>query len=212
MVSIVHGVLVMVFSLRELIRMGFQPCESQTTPPTYHVLIFSSSYFTYDLLAMLYFGLIDLDMTIHHISVSAGQLSNAFYGTASHQWLYGMLAGEISNPQMHLRVLLKHMGYRYARSYEVAELLYFGTYIVGRMVGMQVLWVYVATCASQNIITKAVITVAMLQSYQNVFRMVPIIKRRLKEMDERNVKKFTFDWFTPIPQKYLEQCDFYKAS
>ena len=86
---------------------------------------------------------------------------------------------------MHARVLLKHAGLRYSKAYEAAEFLYFISYFVGRMVGLNWLGYYLFTCEPVDIIFKLVCAIGLLQSYLNLWRMYPIVKRRFKEMNER---------------------------
>ena len=52
----------------------------------------------------------------------------------------------------------------------------------------------------------------LAQSYQFLYRMYFIVVRRFAEIAERNKKKLKFHMFTAIPQKDLEDCQFYIAS
>jgi hypothetical protein len=63
-------------------------------------------------------------MTIHH-SICISGFSTGLYSGKSADILVGALfLTEISNPPMHVRVVLKHMGLRYSKAYETAELVY----------------------------------------------------------------------------------------
>ncbi len=148
---------------------------------------------------MTYLGLLDIDMTVHHLTAMAAMASTVHYGFGSHYWIPGLIIGEISNAPMHGRVLLKHVGLRYTRAYEVAEFLYFISYSVARTFGCPMLSYCVLSCEPVDLIMKSVILVATLQSLHNVYRMYPIVTRRFKEIAERNEKKLTIGWFTPIP-------------
>jgi hypothetical protein len=88
----------MVLSALELAKNGGGYCGSQTNQSQYNALMISNGYFTYDFLSMAYFGLLDLDMTIHHLTTMAAFTSTLFYGIGSNFWLYGLIIGEISNP------------------------------------------------------------------------------------------------------------------
>ena len=46
----------------------------------------------------------------------------------------GLFIAEVSNPAMHMRIMLKHIGLRYTRAYEIAEFCYFVMFFIGRMV------------------------------------------------------------------------------
>ena len=128
--------MVMVLAALSLMTEETKFCGSLTTGQEYRVLLISCGYFVYDFLALVYYGLMDIDMTVHHGTAIAAMFSTVYYGVGSNFWLYGLIVGEISNPFMHGRVMLKHVGLRYSRAYEVLEFIYFGTYTIGRLTGL----------------------------------------------------------------------------
>ena len=124
----------------------------------------------------------------------------------------GLLVAEVSNPAMHMRIMLKHVGLRYSRAYEVAEFCYFVSFFIGRIIlGHPVVYLTVS-CGSMNFMGKFISVGVLLQSYQFLYRMYFIVMRRFAEISERNKKKLPFHWFQPIPQKDLDTCQFYLAS
>ena len=211
-VSIVHGILILSLSALEYLKNGNEQCGSLTSQGQYNAIIISCGYFTYDFLAMTYLGLLDMDMTVHHLAAMAAMASTVHYGFGSHYWIPGLIIGEISNAPMHGRVLLKHLGLRYTRAYEVAEFLYFISYSVARTFGCPILTYFVVICEPVDLVMKSVLFIVTLQSLHNVYRMKSIVMRRFQEINERNKKKLTFGWLTPIPQKDLEKCQFYIQS
>ena len=71
MVSFLHG-LICIFLCSYLTLTESSSCESQSTQSEYIILMMSTVYFTYDFLSMAYFGLLDLDMTVHHLLCISG--------------------------------------------------------------------------------------------------------------------------------------------
>ena len=88
------------------------------------ILINSTGYFLYDFCAMAYFGILDLDMTIHHMMCVFGMYSALLAGDSAFSPISGLFVTEISNPIMHVRMVIKHLGKRYTKAYEIAELSY----------------------------------------------------------------------------------------
>jgi hypothetical protein len=82
------------------------------------ILVFSSGYFTYDLVAMWYYGLLDSSMCM------LGLLCGLEVGHSVNYLIDALFVTEISNPTMHARLVLKHLGKRYTKAYEVSELSY----------------------------------------------------------------------------------------
>lgn len=93
----------------------------------------STGYFIYDTLAMIYLGLMDSSMLFHHVLCILGLGVTLYQGVGGHYTLCGMFITEISNTAMHGRFMLKYMGYRYTKAYEVLEILYIMQYLYGRL-------------------------------------------------------------------------------
>ena len=91
-------------------------------------------YFTYDMLTMAWYGLLDRDMCLHHIGGVLGTSIAVFSGINLYTLIWGAAIGELSNPCLHLRTMFKHLGWRYARCYEVAELAFFFLFVFARLV------------------------------------------------------------------------------
>ena len=77
MVSFIHGILCMFMSIHLLLTQE-QFCGSESTQYEYFILLMSTGYFTYDFCSMAWFGLLDLDMTIHHLLCVGGLAYTVF--------------------------------------------------------------------------------------------------------------------------------------
>ena len=73
MVSFIHGILCMNLCAYHMY-FGEYACGSKTSNMEYWILVMSSGYFTYDFLSMAWFGLLDKDMTIHHLLCIIGMV------------------------------------------------------------------------------------------------------------------------------------------
>ena len=94
----------------------------------------------------------------------------------------GLFIGEVSNPAMHSRIMLKFLGLRYSRSYEVAEFCYFIFFFMGRFViGTPIVYSTIA-CDKMNMLTKLATIGVMAQSTQTLYRMYATIMRRFAEI------------------------------
>jgi hypothetical protein len=114
------------------------------------VLVNSGGYFLYDMLSMAYFKLLDLDMTIHHSLCIGGICAVLIDGHDAGFVVAGLFVAEVSNPAMHSRVLLRNIGKRYTKAYEVAEYCYFFMFFFGRVLaGHPVVYSTVA-CGSMH--------------------------------------------------------------
>ncbi len=124
----------------------------------------------------------------------------------------GLFVAEVSNPAMHVRVMLRNLGKRYTKAYEVAEYTYFVMFFFGRvLMGHPVVWNTV-TCGSMNMLAKIVSLGVLAQSYQFLWRMYFIARARIAETRERARRKIQIKWFEPMSQTQLDTCDFYKKN
>ena len=109
-------------------------CGELNTPYQRNVMIFSFSYFTYDLIAMHFEGLLDTAMTIHHPLCMFGLFLPLYENVSGNFCLMAIFISEISNPPMTMRHMLRLTGRRYTKGYEVAEVSFICLYFYGRFI------------------------------------------------------------------------------
>lgn len=62
-----------------------------------------------------------------------GGFSSCLYiGRSAMESIVGLYLSEISNPSMHLRIILRNLGLRHTKLYNRLEMSYIGLYIYGR--------------------------------------------------------------------------------
>eukprot|EP00356_Strombidium_inclinatum_P001471 CAMPEP_0170509402 /NCGR_PEP_ID=MMETSP0208-20121228/65198_1 /TAXON_ID=197538 /ORGANISM="Strombidium inclinatum, Strain S3" /LENGTH=184 /DNA_ID=CAMNT_0010792761 /DNA_START=498 /DNA_END=1052 /DNA_ORIENTATION=- len=155
MVSFVHGFIVMLLAAKEFyVTPG--SCGDDNTPYERLTLHILCGYFTYDFLAMAYYGLLDKAMTIHHSICILGIMISFSENRAGNYIITGTYIAEVSNTCMHARVILRHYGLRYTRAYEVTEITFIMLYIYARILaGPSVVWSTVA-CSKNNLLVRLV--------------------------------------------------------
>jgi hypothetical protein len=73
---------------------------------------------------MAYLGILDRSMTIHHLICIFGLSAGLISGKSADVLVGALFLTEISNPSMHMRNMLRLLGFRYTKSYETAEVSY----------------------------------------------------------------------------------------
>lgn len=81
-------------------------------------------YFSSDLLLMAYEGLLDIPMFIHHNLCIYAQFVPLYEGISGNIALNAFFVAEISNPAMNAKHILKLIGKRYTKAYELSEILF----------------------------------------------------------------------------------------
>lgn len=146
-VSAIHGTILMVFS-------GYQfyfsqrQCGDVNTNFERNLIYTAVGYFSYDLLCMKYYGLLDWAMLMHHCFTSFGMFLALVRGSSASLIVMGMFVAEVSNPFMHIRVILKHIGLRYTKAYETFEISFIMMYCYARIFcGCWLVW---QTCSCND--------------------------------------------------------------
>lgn len=103
---------------------------------------------------MAYFHLLDFSMTFHHFVCISGMVITVTQGISSNYLVAGLFISEVSNPMMHARMIIKHLGLRYTKAYEVSELGYILLYVYGRiLIGTSVV-IRTVTCQENHFFIK----------------------------------------------------------
>ena len=211
LVSFIHGILCLLLS-SYVAYLKFSSCGDATTQLEYFILTMSGGYFSYDFISMAFFGLLDLDMAIHHLMCIGGIVMILIENKGASFVVNGLFVAEVSNPAMHCRVMLRYMGLRYSRAYEVAEYTYFIMFFFGRVILGHPVTFNTVSCEDVNNVAKFVALGVMAQSYLFLYRMYFIVRARVAEQAERNKRKIKISWFEPIPIETLKECKFYQKS
>lgn len=123
MSSLVHGLIALALSGYHTFFLAFE-CGGKNSDFDKMIMMTSVGYFIYDLVVMAYFRLLDLSMFIHHMICITGLYITLCEGKNGGYLIAALFVAEISNPVMHFRILLKHLGKRYTKLYEFCEISY----------------------------------------------------------------------------------------
>ena len=163
MVSTVHGTILMVFAGYQFYFFPGQ-CGDSNTSYERALLVTSIGYFIYDFLCMAWYGLLDATMILHHTVTAVGMSSALVQGVSGNLVVGGMFIAEVSNPAMHVRVMLRHLGLRYSKAYEFMEIQFILLYTFGRiLMGSYQVW-QVCMCPAADYFQKGAACALMLQS------------------------------------------------
>jgi hypothetical protein len=135
------------------------------------LIMVSDAYFLYDFLIMAFYGLLDIEMTIQHLACASGIAWSINGNITCNYIVMGLLVAEISNPARHNRIIIRHLGMRYNRLYEVLEIAYLIIYMFARaVVGITV--VYDTFLCRENPIGISLVSLTILYIKQTSMRML----------------------------------------
>jgi len=209
MVSFVHGLTLIVLSFID-ITFENRPYGSANSDLQKFTLTISLGYFMYDTLAMTYYKLLDTPMMFHHGIVCLGVYLSLCFDASGSEILAGMFISEVSNPVMHMRLILRSFGLRHTKLYEFCEFAYIFLYVYYRLFkGIFIVYNTVSTSVGHPVVKSIAVGVA-IQSYFYVYRMGSIVKNRLNEMKEREKEEVSLFWFSHNPK--VEKLSYFAKS
>ena len=137
-------------------------CGDPNTDNEKRLIYITVGYFIYDYLALLFYGLVDSAMVIHHSFCIFGMTLPLTYGKSANFVVMGMFIGESSNPFMHIRAILKHYGLRYTKAYESMDIIFMLLFTFGRIIfGAKAVW-NTCVCEENHILVRVSSAALML--------------------------------------------------
>lgn len=153
-VSLVHGSLSFLYGSYHMYYFSNPECGMVNDKAQRYCLMLSMAYFIYDSLCMLFEGTIDTFIVIHHIFAFMGLYFPYLENINGIYSMLGIFMGEISNPIMHTKNLLKLNGMKYTQAYEVSEIIFLIIYYIARALLAPPVIYQAIICPSVNVIYK----------------------------------------------------------
>ena len=198
-VSIIHGLITFTLASQYMISSSEGFCGKNNDRER-SIIRVSVSYFIYDFIACLYYGIYDQNLIIHHTSAITGFLIALFSNQGAKISILGLMIAESSNFPMHARIILRMKGLRYTRIFTLFESTYLVVYLLFRGVLCPINIWYSLTCRKTPIMVTVMCLVLSLQSYYFISQMFGIIHRKIVEMKIRRKKKVHMFWFSHNPE------------
>ena len=116
----------------------------------------SVGFHIYDFLALVWLKLLDKDRCFHHTTVIAGGLYTLRQNSGAALLVLGIFCTTVSNPLCHARKILRNLGMRYTRTYEIVEYTCFAAFFICRVMMLHPAMYFVLTCPALNKFAKLV--------------------------------------------------------
>ncbi|XXG72986.1 hypothetical protein AAC387_Pa07g1971 [Persea americana] len=110
------------------------PLGSKSSPWQMQTLAMTLSYLIYDFLCCLFDNHISLDNSVHHIVSIVGIGAGLVYEMCGSEMVVALWLTEISSPFLHIRELLKELGYKDTDLNLIADITFAVVFSVARMV------------------------------------------------------------------------------
>ncbi|CAK8569655.1 unnamed protein product [Lathyrus sativus] len=110
------------------------PVAATSSHKQMQVLAVSLSYLIYDLVCCLFDQKINLDNSIHHLVSIVGLIAGLAYQKCGSEMVGAVWVTEMSSPFLHLRELLKELGYKDTALNLTADILFASIFTFARMI------------------------------------------------------------------------------
>jgi hypothetical protein len=180
-------------------------CSKKNSDLELFIMVSSAAHFFWDLIYMKYHGILEFGNLLHH---SMG-LSSYYFGAYSQRnmnmLVMNLLPAELTNFNMHIREVLKRIGWRYTWIYYVNEYLYSYLYIFCRAIWIPAIAYWVYTCDTINPIVVIFYPVHILQGLYYVSLLPKMIRVRTTEIKKIEEHMYKLSWTNPIDPKVMKE-------
>ena len=134
-------------------------------------------------------------MALNHSLIFLWLSGGIFFGKGGMASLLAITVGGCSDVLLHARDLITLVNQKYTGLYYAVEFLFFIAYAVPRLTIAPVMFAYVFLFKGHYECLEAIGLLGLIiQSYYNVYNMLPVIKSRVKEFLSKKVDR----WMNPI--------------
>ncbi|XP_043711371.1 TLC domain-containing protein 5-like isoform X1 [Telopea speciosissima] len=163
------------------------PLASKSSPSQMKTLAVTLGYLIYDLICCLFDNHVNIDNIVHHLVSILGIGAGLVYERCGSEMIMAVWITEISSPFLHMRELLKELGYRDTNLNLAADILFAVIFTLARMVAGPHL-TYVTLSADNPLLIKAMAFGLQLVSafwFYKIARMVRFkLTKRRKSLKE----------------------------
>ncbi|XP_038886579.1 TLC domain-containing protein 5-like [Benincasa hispida] len=154
------------------------PLASQSSPFQMQTLAVSCSYLIYDMVCCHFDKKVSLDNTIHHLVSIVGIAAGFAYQKCGSEMVAALWITEISSPFLHLREILKEIGYKGTDLNLAADIGFAVIFSSARMVGGPYL-TYMTLTATVPFLIKAMALGLQLVSAYWFYKIVRMVRFKL---------------------------------
>lgn len=172
------------------------PLASICSSNQMQTLAVTVAYFIYDLVCSLFDKNVKLDNAIHHVVSIAGMGAGLFYQTSCSELVAALWITEMSSPFLHLRELLKELGYKDTAFNLAVDIVFAIVFTSARMIFGPYL-TYVTLSANNPFLIKAMALGLQLVSAFWFYKIVRMVMFKLS--------KWKSSTRTPSPKSHLNR-------
>ncbi|XP_050267544.1 uncharacterized protein LOC126712304 [Quercus robur] len=162
------------------------PLASKSSPKQMQTLAVTLSYMIYDLVCSLFNKKFKLDNSIHHLVSIVGMGAGLAYNKSGSELVAALWVSEISSPFLHLRELLKELGYKDTDLNLVADILFAAIFTFARM-GCGSYITYLTVAANNPFVIKAMALSLLLVSAFWFYKIAAMVNYKLMKRTSKNV-------------------------
>ncbi|OWM80876.1 TLC domain-containing protein 5-like isoform X1 [Punica granatum] len=169
-------------------RSPISPLASKPSPRQEVALAASLSYLIYDLFCCLFDKRVSVDNAVHHLVSIIGIGAGLIYGKCGSELVAALWITEMSSPFLHLRELLKEIGYRDTDLNFAADAAFAAIFSLARMVGGPYL-TYRTLSADNPLIIKVMAVGLQLVSAFWFYKIARMVKYKLSKRSSPSYRR-----------------------
>ncbi|KAJ4895063.1 hypothetical protein Rs2_21857 [Raphanus sativus] len=163
------------------------PIASTSSLQQMETIAFSLSYMIYDLICSHFDQVLSIDNAVHHSVCILGFVAGLCYRKCASEMVAAIWITEISSPFLHLREILKEIGYRDTDLNLAADVCFATIFSLARIVGGPYL-VYVTITADNPFLIKAMALGLQLVSAFWFYKILKMMRYKIVKRSMLNTK------------------------
>jgi len=180
-------------------------CSKRITDFELLMLVNTSSHLLWDTIFMQYYNFLDFGNFMHHMIGIIGYNFTVYSQHNFNMLVINLLPGEMTNASMHLRDILRRLGWRYTWAYYANEYYYSFAYMFCRSWWLPSAYYWIYPCATVNPTVFIMYPLHCVQSWFYVSKLPKMIRVRNSEREKFAKAGVQLKWFTPVPAKKAEE-------
>jgi hypothetical protein len=180
-------------------------CSKRITDFELLMLVNTSSHLLWDTIFMKYYDFLDFGNLMHHMIGIIGYNFTVFSQHNFNMLVINLLPGEMTNASMHLRDILRRLGWRYTLTYYANEYYYSFAYMFCRSWWLPSAYYWIYPCITVNPTVFIMYPLHCVQSWYYVSKLPKMVMYRMSEQKKLKDAGLKVEWFKPIaPKKAAE--------
>jgi hypothetical protein len=180
-------------------------CSKRITDFELLMLVNTWTHLVWDLIFMKYYDMLDFGNVMHHMIGIVGYTFTVYSQHNFNVLCINLLSGEITTTAMHVRDIIRRMGWRYTMTFYANDFFYAFGYMFCRSWWLPSAYYWIYPCETINPTVFIMYPIHCIQSWYYVCKLPKMVTMRNWEIKKLERSGLKVQWFIPIHPKKADE-------